>query len=62
VPRLCSLKKRIQVQKSNFKIRSSLLFLLLPLTERSFCNDTIEKIKSQVFCCGRAVDNISGVI
>jgi hypothetical protein len=50
------------VQKSNFKIRGSLLFLLLPSTERSFCNDTNEKIKSQVFCCGRAVDNISGVI
>jgi hypothetical protein len=50
------------VQKSNFKIRSGLLFLLLHLTERSFCNDTIEKSKSQVFCCGRAVDNISGVI
>jgi hypothetical protein len=50
------------VQKSKFKIRSSLLVLLLPLTGRSFCNDTIEKIKSQVFCCGRAVDNISGVI
>jgi hypothetical protein len=50
------------VQKSNFKIRSSLLFLLLPLTERSFCNDAIEKIKYQVFGCGRYVDIISGVI
>jgi len=48
------------VQKSNFKIHSSLLFLLLPLTERSFCNDTIEKIKYQVFGFGRDVDNISG--
>jgi hypothetical protein len=27
--------------KSNFKIRSSLPFLLLPLTERSFCNDSV---------------------
>jgi hypothetical protein len=49
------------VQKSNFKIHSSLLFLLLPLTERSFCNDSIEKIKSQVFVVGRTVDIISGV-
>jgi hypothetical protein len=49
------------VQKSNFKIHSSLLFLLLPLTERSFCNDSIEKIKSQVFVFGRTVDIISGV-
>jgi hypothetical protein len=49
------------VQKSSFKIHSSLLFLLLPLTERSFCNDSIEKIKSQVFVIGRTVDIISGV-
>jgi hypothetical protein len=49
------------VQQSNFKIHSSLLFLLLPLTERSFCNDSIEKIKSQVFVVGRTVDIISGV-
>jgi hypothetical protein len=48
------------VQKSSFKIRSSLLFLLLPLTERSFCNDTIEKIKSQVTVVGLIVDIISG--
>jgi hypothetical protein len=49
------------VQKTNIKIRSSLLCLLLPLTERSFCNDTIEEIKSQVFVVGRIVDIISGV-
>jgi hypothetical protein len=48
------------VQKSNFKIRSSLLFLLLPLTERSFCNVSIEKIKSQVFDFGRTVDITNG--
>jgi hypothetical protein len=49
------------VQKSNFKIHSSLLLLLLPLTERSFWNDSIEKIKPQVFVFGRTVDIISGV-
>jgi hypothetical protein len=49
-----------RVQKSNFKIRSSLLFLLLPLTERSFCNDSVEKIKSPVFDFGRAVDIVNG--
>jgi hypothetical protein len=48
------------VQKSSFKIRSSLLCLLLPLTERSFSNDNVEKIKSQAFDFGRIVDIVSG--